>query len=74
MSTGLKESRGVGRKKRERPARTVRLDADLIAMAELLARKQGATTGEYLSTVVRPIIERLYAKLVRMSSEAERSE
>jgi hypothetical protein len=68
MSTGLKDGAKVGRKKRERPARTVRMDADLISMADLLARKKGVPVGVYLSGLFRSAIEREYARLVEKSS------
>jgi hypothetical protein len=59
----------VGRKKRERPARTVRMDADLISMADLLARKKGVPVGIYLSGLFRSGIEREYARLVEKSRQ-----
>ena len=55
----------VGRKKRLIPARTLKLDGDIVGMAEMLARQEGMTTADYLSAALRPVIEREWAKLVR---------
>jgi predicted ThiF/HesA family dinucleotide-utilizing enzyme len=60
----LEKVRHVGRKKRHTPSRTVRLDADLIAMADLMARRQGLHVSDYLSAFLRPFIEKEWAKEV----------
>ena len=59
----------VGRKKRSIPARVVKLDADLVGRGEMLARDQGIPTADYLSKLLRPIIDREWSKLVRKASE-----
>jgi hypothetical protein len=59
----------VGRKKRPVPTRGTKLDTDLVSKAELLARNEGVSTGDYLSAILRPVIEREFAKLVRKASE-----
>ena len=65
MSTVTEKASNVGRKKRLIPARTLKLDGDLVGMAEMLARMEGMTTADYLSATLRPIIEREWSKLVR---------
>ena len=37
--------------------------------AEMLARRQGGATGDYLSALLRPILEREWAKLVRKADQ-----
>lgn len=59
----------VGRKKRPIPSRTVRLDADLITMADMIARRQGLHVSDYLSGFLRPHIEREWAKEVERMSK-----
>ena len=49
MSVGVEE-RNMGRKKRERPAKTVRLDADLITKCKSLADDEGTDVSNYLSS------------------------
>lgn len=62
MAVGTEERR-VGRKRREIAGRQVKLDGDIVAMAEYLARKSGQTTGNYMSAILRPIIEREFKKV-----------
>ena len=65
----LEQVRQVGRKKRQIPSRTVRLDADLVAIADLLARRQGLHVSDYLSALLRPFIEKEWAKEVEKTSK-----
>jgi len=58
----------MGRKKRETPACTVRMDADLVKMAKLVAGYLGTDMAAYLSKLCRPMVERDFAKLVQKSS------
>ena len=56
----------MGRPKRHRPAKTIRIDADLISRSEMLAKDQGEMTiGEYVSSLLRPLVDREWAKLLR---------
>lgn len=59
----------VGRKKRAVPGRTTKIDGPILDKAELLARKAGLTTGDYLSRILKPIIDREFSKLVRKTAE-----
>jgi len=64
MATATSEIK-MGRPKRDRVAKTVRIDADLIGWAEMLAKDQGDTTiGEYLSAILRPILDQRWRKLI----------
>jgi len=73
MSMATEGADRVGRKKRPIPTRTVKLDGDLVGTAEMLAKRQGTTTAEYLSRILRPILDREWAKMVQKASE-ERGE
>jgi len=59
----------VGRKKRPIPARVVKLDADIVGSAEMLAKRSGLTVADYLSRILRPIVDREWNKMVRKASE-----
>jgi hypothetical protein len=63
----------MGRKKRERPAKTVRLDADLITKCKSLADDQGTDVSNYLSALIRPVIEREWVKFQRRMMGGEKS-
>ncbi|HKM56592.1 MAG TPA: hypothetical protein VJY33_24520 [Isosphaeraceae bacterium] len=65
MSTVTEKVSTVGRKKRLIPARTLKLDGDIVGMAEMLARPLGMTTADYLSAILRPIIEKEWSKELR---------
>lgn len=65
MSVGLTERSKVGRKKRERPARTARLDADLVTKAKAMADDEGVDVAKYLSNLIRPVVEREWVKFQR---------
>ena len=69
MQAATEKAISVGRKKRPIPARTVKLDGDLVGTAEMLAKRQGLTTSDYLSDILRPILDREWAKEVRKASE-----
>ena len=43
----------------------VRLDPGLAAMAKAIATSRGTTTGDYLADIIRPVIQRDYAALLR---------
>lgn len=73
MSVGLETSAGVGRKKRDKPAKTARLDADLVTKVKSLASDQGLDSTRYLSDLVRPLIDREWAKFQRRIMEGEKS-
>jgi len=60
----------VGRKKRHVPARVVKLDGDLVTRAKTLAGDVGMDTAQYLSGLLRPIIDREWSKLVKRASDA----
>ncbi len=71
MATGTSGIK-MGRPKRERPAKTVRIDADLVTKAEMIARDMGhVTIGQYISTMLRPAIEREWSKLVRKKASQD---
>ncbi len=65
MSVGLTENAKVGRKKRERPAKTARLDADLVTKAKAMADDAGVDAAKFLSELIRPVIEREWIKFQR---------
>jgi len=69
MESVVTEADKVGRKKRNVPARVVKLDADLVGTAEMLAKRQGLTTADYLSRLLRPILDKQWAAMVRKASE-----
>jgi predicted transcriptional regulator len=52
----------VGRKKRDIPARTVKLDGDLVHWISKLADDEGVDRARYLSDLIRPLVEREWAK------------
>ena len=67
MSTGLQE-KAMGRPKRAIPGCTVRMDADIVKMAKMIAAQRGTDAAGYLSAVCRSIVERDFAKLVQKTS------
>jgi len=69
MSTGLKDGAKVGRKKRERPAKTARLDADLVTKAKAMADDAGMDAAKFLSELIRPVVEREWIKFNRRMME-----
>lgn len=54
----------------ERDDVTVRLDRGLISKAKVLAADESLSLAEYLSDMLRPSIDRAYAKLVKKIDEA----
>ena len=69
MSTGLKGGVKVGRKKRDRPAKTARLDADLVTKAKAMADDAGMDAAKFLSELIRPVVEREWIKFNRRMME-----
>jgi len=69
MSVAIEGATRVGRKKRPIPARVVKLDADIVGSAEMLAKRSGLTVADYLSRILRPIVDREWNKMVRKASE-----
>ncbi len=67
----MSEKPNMGRKKRERPAKTVRLDADLITKAKTLADDQGTDVANYLSGLIRPVIEREWVRFQKRIMESD---
>jgi hypothetical protein len=59
----------VGRKKRSIPARTVKLDGDLVHWIGKLADDEGIDKTRYLSDLIRPIVEREWTKLQKRTLE-----
>lgn len=55
-------------KKRGRPSQPggegtqVRLDSDLVSMARYVTARRGASLVKYLSDILRPVVERDFAK------------
>jgi hypothetical protein len=71
MSTELKDRPTVGRKKRERPAKTTRLDADLVTKAKAMADDAGLDAAKYLSDLIRPVVDREWIKFQRRIMEGD---
>ena len=71
MTIAIEGATRVGRKKRPIPARVVKLDADIVGTAEMLAKRSGITVADYLSRILRPIMDREWNKMVRKASEEE---
>jgi hypothetical protein len=65
MSTGVKDGAKVGRKKRERPAKTARLDADLVTKCKAMADDAGVDAAKWMSELIRPVVEREWVKFQR---------
>jgi len=72
MSTATKGADRVGRKKRSIPARVVKLDGDLITRAKRLAEDVGMDTAQYLSEMLRPLIEREWIKFNKRILEEDK--
>ena len=66
---GTKERPNLGRKKRHVPAKTARLDADLVTKAKSLADDAGLDAARYLSDLIRPLVEREWVKFQRRMME-----
>ena len=66
-----REQPDMGRKKRERPAKTVKIDADLVTKAKTLADDEGTDVSNYLSSMIRPMIEREWVKFQRRMMDGE---
>jgi hypothetical protein len=62
MAMGLKERGKVGRKKRNVPARTCRLDADLITKCKAMADDAGVDAARWMSDLIRPVVERAWTR------------
>ncbi len=72
MSTDLKDGPRVGRKKRERPAKTARLDADLVTKCKAMADDAGVDAAKWMSELIRPVVEREWVKFQRRIMESEK--
>lgn len=62
MATATNKAVYVGRKKRSIPLRTVKIDGDLVHWIGKLADDEGMDKASYLSDLIRPLIEREWAK------------
>jgi len=71
MQTATKKADGVPRKKRDIPARVVKLDGDLVTRAKQLGQDCGLDTGAYLSRLIRPVLEKEWVKFQRRIMEQE---
>jgi hypothetical protein len=80
MSAGTLESppvvtkRKPGRPKSENPrgkGRQVRLDPDLVAKADVVARRKGLDVGPWLSELMEGPVNREYAAVLRELSKLE---
>lgn len=69
MATSVGDAVKLGRKKRERPAKTARLDADLVTKSKAMADDAGVDAARFLSDLIRPLIEREWVKFQRRIME-----
>jgi predicted HicB family RNase H-like nuclease len=61
-STTMAEKRGRGRPETGRNDVTVRVDAEVIRSAKIVASYESKSLAEYLSDVLRPIVDRDHKK------------
>lgn len=81
MAAGTLERQSVAKKKAGRPkaqsvrgvGKPVRLDPDLMAKADITARRKGVQLGPYLSGLLEPVINREYAGILKELAELEGS-
>jgi hypothetical protein len=57
VAVAKKKARGVGLH--------VRIDPDLVRMAKVIAPAEGRALGDYLSDIIRPVVSREYAKVMK---------
>jgi hypothetical protein len=82
MPTGTMENppvakKKVGRPKSKTPLRTgrqVRLDPDLVAKADVAARRKGMDVGPFLSELIEPIVNREYVAVLKELAKLEGGE
>jgi hypothetical protein len=48
-----------------------KIDRDIIAKAKLIAADRGVPQAAYLSTILRPVVERDWAKMIRRAGAEE---
>jgi len=65
MAMGLDERPRVGRKKRLQPAKTARLDADLVTKCKSMADDAGVDAARWMSDLIRPTVEAAWLKYQR---------
>jgi hypothetical protein len=65
MAMGLEERSRVGRKKRERPAKTARLDADLVTKCKSMADDAGVDAARWMSDLIRPVVDKAWLQFQR---------
>ncbi len=81
MSVGMLEKTTVGKKRAGRPkaesvrgiGKPVRLDPDLYAKADVVARRRGVKLGPWLSEVLEPVVNREYASVLKELAALEGS-
>jgi len=62
----------VGRKKREVPAKTARLDADLVTKCKAMADDAGVDAARWMSDLIRPVVDREWIKFQRRIMSGEK--
>lgn len=79
MAVRLTEGRTVAKRKAGRPktenprgkGKQVRLDPDLVAKADIVARRRGLDVGPFLSNLMETPINREYAAVLRELAKIE---
>jgi hypothetical protein len=79
MSVGMLERAPVAKKKAGRPkspnprgaGKQVRLDPDLVAKADVVARRRGLDVGPFLSQLMEDPVDREYAAVLKELAELE---
>ena len=71
MEPVLVQRKQVGRKKRDVPAKTARLDADLVTKCKAMADDVGLDAARWMSDLIRPVVEREWVKFQRRMMEGD---
>lgn len=60
---------GAGRPKSDRDDVSVRLDRNVVSRARFVADQRGLTLAEYLTELVRPLVDRDFGKAASQSGQ-----
>ena len=64
---------GAGRPKSESDTASAKIDRGILARAHFVARRRGITLTDYLASVLKPTVDRDFAKEVEADAKSEQA-
>lgn len=65
IAVAKKKTDGQPGRQEARPLTTVKVDKDLLRRARTIASYRGLDLGEYVDAILRPVVDRDFAQIVR---------